>query len=153
MSLTPSQRRRQIKDKRATVHLLPTVTTPERFTVPQVVLALAQARGKIAVAARTLGCTRQTIYDYKARHPEIGVALEDAEELQLDMTELKLFQAIEKGEAWAICFYLKTKGRARGYVERHEVSGHLSLGELLKSLPPRGVKATPNTGGTESDVQ
>lgn len=37
--------------------------------------------------------------------------------MQLDMTELKLFQAIDQGEAGAILYYHKTQGRERGYIE------------------------------------
>lgn len=37
---------------------------------------------------------------------------------QLDLAESQLKVAVSKGEAWAICFTLKTKGRKRGYVER-----------------------------------
>jgi hypothetical protein len=38
--------------------------------------------------------------------------------MQLDMTELKLFQAIDQGEAWVILYYLKTQGRERGDIEK-----------------------------------
>ena len=31
--------------------------------------------------------------------------------------------AVKKGEAWAICFHLKCKGKERGYVERVERTG------------------------------
>ena len=30
---------------------------------------------------------------------------------------------LEAGDAWAICFYLKTQGKNREYVERQEVTG------------------------------
>jgi hypothetical protein len=123
--------------KKGAVTRLPVVGPYEQFTPVQIALALQQAQGMVSVAARTLGCTRHTVMGYKARHPEIGQAIDEAMELQLDVTELKLFQSIQKGEAWAICFYLKTKGRARGYIEKVEVSGHITLEELVGMIPPR----------------
>jgi hypothetical protein len=50
-------------------------------------------------------------------------ALEDSRETTLDNAEDKLGLAVKKGEAWAICFLLKTQGKSRGYVERIEQTG------------------------------
>ena len=41
----------------------------------------------------------------------------------LDFAESKLFQKIKEGDSTAILFYLKTQGKARGYIERSEVTG------------------------------
>jgi hypothetical protein len=127
-------------NKKGTVTRLPVAGPHEQFTVPQVALALQQAQGMVSVAARTLGCARHTVMGYKRRHPEIAQAIDEALELQLDVTELKLFQAIQRGEPWSICFFLKTKGRARGYIEKLEATGHITLEELVGSLRPRAPK-------------
>jgi len=92
---------------------------------------LERARGMVTVAARLLRCSRQTIYNAVQAYPEVKAALEDARELQLDTTELKLFEAIDKGQAWAICYYLKTQGRKRGYIEKVE---HGADGLTLEQL-------------------
>jgi hypothetical protein len=94
-----------------------------KYTVEQMIEALEHGRGLIAPAARYLGCSRDTIRSYMAEHPEIAKAIEDASEAVNDMTELKLFDAIERGEAWAICFRLKTRAKNRGYVEKAEITG------------------------------
>jgi len=39
----------------------------------------------------------------------------------LDLAESKLLKAIEEGQIAAIIFYLKCKGKKRGYVERQEI--------------------------------
>ena len=39
------------------------------------------------------------------------------------MAENSLFEAIRRGEAWAVCFYLKCMAKDRGYVERAELTG------------------------------
>jgi uncharacterized Fe-S cluster-containing MiaB family protein len=94
--------------------------------------ALRQSRGMIAVAARVLGCERQTIYNAIKRHPEINDVVAGERELFVDTAELKLIDAVSKGQAWAIALALKTVGRNRGYVERQEnVNTDVSMEELL----------------------
>ena len=92
-----------------------------RLTNEKIIKALRESRGLVAVAARKLGCSRKTIYDRMAKSSEIREALEEAREFTTDVAEAALFRAIEQGEAWAVCFYLKTQGKGRGYVERQEV--------------------------------
>lgn len=103
----------------------------EQFSLEQVTQALKQTRGMISAAAQLLHCHRQTLYDYQKRHPEVALALTEARELQLDTAELSLFRAIDKGESWAVCFYLKTRGRDRGYIERVDVGADASTLEQL----------------------
>ena len=42
-------------------------------------------------------------------------------EQQLDFAESTLFQQMKAGNTTATIFFLKTKGRKRGYVEKHDV--------------------------------
>lgn len=91
-----------------------------RYTVDQLIAVLKASGGKIASAARSLGCDRTVIYRYKEKYPQIDEVMTEAREYQLDVTELKLFEAINQGEPWAITLYLKTQGKARGYSERLE---------------------------------
>lgn len=93
------------------------------LTVQPIAEALVEARGLVSVAARRLGVSRTTLYAWMEREPELKQVLSDARELTTDMAEAALFKAIQSGEAWAVCFYLKTQGKRRGYVERHELSG------------------------------
>jgi hypothetical protein len=94
-----------------------------KYTAEQMIDALAESMGMISPAARALGCSRDTIRRYLAEYPEIAEAIEDANEEVNDIAELKLLDAIKRGEAWAICFRLKTKAKNRGYVEKAEIGG------------------------------
>lgn len=98
-------------------------TKKESFSVDEVAAAIEASRGNIAGAARALKCRPNTVRDYCRRHPEIQSARAEGEELRLDIAESALDKAVEAGEAWAVCFFLKTRGKARGYTERHEVTG------------------------------
>ena len=94
-----------------------------KYTAEQMIDALAESMGMISPAARKLGCSRSTIRRYLAENAEIAEAIEDANEEVNDIAELKLLDAIKRGEAWAICFRLKTKAKNRGYVEKAELTG------------------------------
>jgi Bacterial regulatory protein, Fis family len=83
--------------------------------------ALRASRGMIATTARLLGCTRQTIYDAILQHPEINNVVAGDRELMRDHAGLKLQEAVEAGEGWAVRFFLSTQGQARGYIERQRV--------------------------------
>lgn len=63
------------------------------------------------------------MYHYVREYEACGEAKAHGKERMLDLAESRLGSAVDKGEAWAICFYLKTQGKQRGYVERQEVTG------------------------------
>lgn len=94
-----------------------------RYSVEQMEIALRSTHGLVHAAAKALGCSPRTIRRYVRRHPQVKEAAAEASELRLDLAELRLDQAVQAGEPWAICFLLKTKGKKRGFTQRHEVTG------------------------------
>jgi hypothetical protein len=94
-----------------------------KYTQEQVIEALEQSKGLIAPAARALGCSRDTIRTYLEEYTAVAQAKLDQREAVTDMAENALYAAILRGEAWAICFYLKCMAKDRGYVEKAEISG------------------------------
>jgi DNA-binding transcriptional MerR regulator len=94
-----------------------------KYTQEQMIEALEQSKGLIAPAARALGCSRDTIRSYIDEYSAVAQAKLDQEEAVKDMAENALYAAILRGEAWAICFYLKCRAKDRGYVERAELTG------------------------------
>lgn len=99
---------------------------PQRFTAAQVIAAVQHTRGMLTLAAERLGCSDETIYNYARRYPSIAEAIKRERERTTDLAELRLYNAINDGEAWAIQFYLKTQGRTRGYVERQDIRVEIS---------------------------
>lgn len=67
--------------------------------------------------------SRQAIHKRILRSPELRAVTEDLEETKLDLAEKYLFDLMKGGNLGAICFYLKCKGKKRGYIERQEFTG------------------------------
>jgi hypothetical protein len=55
------------------------------------------------------------------KSPALVSVQRDAREGMLDDAESALYRAVIQGEAWAVCFLLKTQGKGRGYIERQEL--------------------------------
>ena len=115
----------------------------QKFSVAEVRAALIAAGGLGVLAARGLGCSIRTLRAYRRRYPSLQKVVDDCVEANLDLAEQQLIKAIENGSLSAIVFYLKTKGRRRGYAERREAAGKdgetLSLGEVtIFALPDNG---------------
>lgn len=75
----------------------------------------------ITVAAQLLGVQPRTIYNYRDRHPRVQEALQEERHKFVDTAELALYNAVVRGEAWAVSLVVKTLGRDRGYVEQFHV--------------------------------
>lgn len=93
------------------------------YTAEQMIAALQETKGMVFLAAKRLGCSYQTVLNYCERHPTVQAARSAERGEMVDTAELKLWQAIQDREAWAIAMTLKTIGKDRGYVERTEQTG------------------------------
>jgi hypothetical protein len=93
----------------------------DKFTVKQVKEALEKAGGFLSIASESLGCTRKTIYNYLDRYSELKEVCEDIRERYLDIGENELLKKIKKGSTPELIFFLKTRGKSRGYVEKQEL--------------------------------
>ena len=94
-----------------------------KFTAEQVAGAIRETRGLVTLAAQRLDCSPDTVRNYAKRYVSVAQALRDEREKMTDLAELSLYNAIQNRDAWAVCFYLKTQGKDRGYVERQEHTG------------------------------
>lgn len=93
----------------------------EKYTAGEMIDAIQSAQGILAQAARKIGCARNTVSRYIKEYPTVKAAYEEANETNIDFVESKLMSNINSGDTTAIIFFLKTKAKARGYVERTEV--------------------------------
>jgi hypothetical protein len=91
-----------------------------RRTDAQIIEAIRNSRGLIAVAARKLGVSRRTVYNRMEKSEDIREALDEARDFVLDVGQAKLYQAVENGESWAIQYLLTTLGKSRGFTTKTE---------------------------------
>lgn len=80
--------------------------------------ALEKNLGVISTACKAVGIDRKTHYNWLKDDEEYKEAVEAIPDMALDFAENYLYKAIKDGNITATIFYLKTKGKDRGYIER-----------------------------------
>jgi len=98
------------------------MSNTERFTVEQVKAALEAGAGIYSQAAQLLKCAPNTVKNYVERYPELATACDEIVDINLDMAESMLLKKMSEGNLTALIFFLKCKGKHRGWVERYEAS-------------------------------
>lgn len=101
----------------------------QKYDTEKLVILIGKHHGNVSAVAKAMKCSRQTIHTYAKDNEAISQALQDAREEITDIAESKLLTAIKSGEAWAVCFYLKTQGRGRGYVEK-QINVNVDMSKL-----------------------
>lgn len=79
--------------------------------------ALDKTMSIVSMASKLAGISRRTHYRWLKEDKEYKNAVIELKECALDFAEASLLEQIRKGNTTATIFYLKTKGKHRGYVE------------------------------------
>jgi predicted DNA-binding transcriptional regulator AlpA len=96
-----------------------------QHTKKALIEALEQSLGVVTTACKKVGIDRTTFYRYIKEDEQFKEDVDDIGNIALDFAESQLHKQIKDGNTSATIFYLKTKGKNRGYVERQEISGDL----------------------------
>ena len=83
--------------------------------------ALEQSLGIVTTACKIVGCNRSTFYKYYNNDKNFRASVDELQNMTLDFVESQLHKQIKDGNTTATIFYLKTKGKKRGFVERQEI--------------------------------
>lgn len=83
--------------------------------------ALRNSIGVVKTACEEVGISRTTFYQYLKDDPEFKAEVDTIQDESIDIAESALLKQIGQGNITAIIFYLKTKGKRRGYTERQEI--------------------------------
>ena len=84
--------------------------------------ALEKSLGVVTTACKSVGISRQTHYEWYKEDESYRKQVDDIADIALDFAESQLHKQIQNGEVSSTIFYLKTKGKKRGYVERTEIA-------------------------------
>tara|TARA_R110001632_G_scaffold58761_1_gene143116 strand:+ start:1274 stop:1627 length:354 start_codon:yes stop_codon:yes gene_type:complete len=89
--------------------------------------ALEQSLGVVTEACKETKTPRSTYYKWLKEDEVFKAEVRDIENIALDFGESQLHKQIGLGNTSATIFFLKTKGKRRGYIERTEMD--LSSGD------------------------
>ena len=84
--------------------------------------ALEKSLGVVSTACKAASISRDTHYRWLKEDPEYKAQVEELSEVAVDFAESHLHKLIRDGTPAATIFFLKTKGKNRGYVERQEIA-------------------------------
>lgn len=117
----------------------------------EILESLEKHKGIVTIACASIGLARSTYYSWLESDSEFKAAVDEIQEVAIDFVESKLIEKIDgvtvqtynaKGEPviyeqppsdTAIIFFLKTRGKKRGYIERSEVD---NMGTIAINITP-----------------
>ena len=107
---------------------------------------LKSQMGVVTGAAKQVGISRACHYKWMNEDPEYKLEVDHIEDIALDFAEGMLFKMMQDKTPSAIIFYLKTKGKKRGYIEKSEQlvehKGIEQLKVIIERVEPDGSKTT-----------
>ena len=92
--------------------------------------ALEKSLGIVTPACKEVGISRDRFYTYYHDDPEFKKKVDDIQNIQLDFVENQMFRKIKEGSERSILFYMRYRGRKRGYTDNIDLT---SGGEKLNS--------------------
>ena len=93
--------------------------------------ALEKTLGIVTPACKEVGISRETFYRYYNEDKDFRDKVDELENLTLDYVESQLFKQIKDGSERSILFYMKYKGRKRGYNDSLDIT---SGGEKITEI-------------------
>lgn len=86
----------------------------------------------ISKSCDDVGIHRRTYYDWIDKDIDFKSSIEEAQEKLIDDVENALHEKILNGDTTSIIFFLKTKGKKRGYVEKQETELSTTNGAIFQ---------------------
>tara|TARA_Y100000593_G_scaffold94734_1_gene195495 strand:- start:12810 stop:13196 length:387 start_codon:yes stop_codon:yes gene_type:complete len=111
--------------------------------------ALEKTLGVVTAACRKVGIVRSTFYEWYKKDKKFKASVDELNNVALDFAESQLHLRMQSGSDSAIIFYLKTKGKDRGYVERQEVTG--KDGDPVQIVGFNYIKPNENNANDKTD--
>lgn len=84
---------------------------------------MKRTMGNATESCEAVHIARSTYYEWLEKDEEFKAAMDAVAESNIDLAEKSLMQQIKDGNPTSTIFYLKTKGKKRGYIETQELTG------------------------------
>jgi hypothetical protein len=99
---------------------------PDNFK-DKMIQALELNLGNVTASCKAMNISRDTHYRWMKEDKEYRRAVKDMENAALDFAESQLLKQIAKGNPLSTIFFLKCKGKKRGYIEQNnlEIRGNM----------------------------
>jgi hypothetical protein len=96
--------------------------------------ALKKSLGIVTPACKEVGISRNQFYIYYNTDPDFKSAVDDIDEITIDFVENQLLKSIKSGDRASIMFFMKYKGKKRGYSDSVNVNLSGDVNINLKNL-------------------
>lgn len=100
--------------------------------------AYRKQASNISRACEKVGINRSTYHRWYKTNATLKEAVDEINESMIDFAESMLYKNMKIGKETSIIFYLKTRGKSRGYVEKQEidlsVSEHKTLDDFYAEM-------------------
>ena len=110
------------------------MTKPDRASTrlkkKMLLKALEKSLAVISPACQMIGINRQTFYNWLKSDSQLKQQYEDIKEKSLDFAETSLLLQIADHNTTATIFYLKTKGKLRGYGQDNYYKSNNNLNDV-----------------------
>ena len=127
-------------------------TTNNNILKKNMIAALEKSLGIVTTACRNVQIDRSTHYRWLKEDEDYKKECDSISDIALDFAESQLHQQIKDKIPSSTIFYLKTKGKRRGYVERTEITG-ADGGELkIQSIFSIDILNVPTNDSTKEDT-
>ena len=102
--------------------------------------ALEKSLGIVTVACKNSDVPRSTYYKWLNEDEDFALAVKEIENIALDFAESQLHKQISDNSTPATIFYLKTKGKSRGFIEQNIIEHKGGIESKLIQWKPADKK-------------
>jgi len=107
------------------------------YNKKRLIEAMERSLGIVSAACKECEVSRNTFYEYYKTDEEFKKAIDDVYEIQTDFVENQLLKKIKEGSESSIQFYMKYKGKKRGYTNSVEIGGDALKDITIKIVNPK----------------
>jgi len=117
--------------------------------------AMKDQLGILTLAMKQVGISRQTHYNWMKSDEKYAQAMSEVPEMVVDFAENALFKLMQDKNPAAIIFFLKTKARHRGYIERtdHDIAPQTHTLKIISPNDSIQLGPKPETAPSVPDTK